>query len=215
MTEISESNVEFISENRVVTNSESEGVTNSESRIATNSESKVVINSENRLTTNSENRVTTNSENGTINHSENGAVTNSENGEKKLCRIRIEEETTIKLDEFNLDYPFEIFYDPGYEGDGNPSLVATIQPRNKKFQEDHRITSLSINIGNRLKNKTIFCYNDKKKEICGPYIEWPVKNYGDGYIKVQPDGNLIISATQGNRPITIDKNRALKRLRLE
>jgi len=151
MTEISESNVEFISENRVVTNSENEGVTNSESRIGTNSESKVVINSENRVTTHSENGTITNSENGAITNLENEAISNSENGEKKLCRIRIEKETTIKLDEFNLDHPFEIFYAPGHEGDGNPSLVATIQPRNKKFQEDHRITSLSINIGNRLK----------------------------------------------------------------
>lgn len=204
MTEISERNVKLVSENRVVTNSENGGV---ESRITTNSENGAVTNSESRVVINSENRVATLSENGTI--------TNSEHDEKKLCRIHFEKESTIKLDEFNLDHPFEIFYSPGHEGDGNRSLVATIQPRNKKFQEDHRITSLTINIGNRLKNKTIFRYNNKEKEICGPYIEWPVKNYGDGYIKVQPDGKLIISATQRNNSITVDKNRAFKRLRLE
>ncbi|GBC07244.1 hypothetical protein RclHR1_07330002 [Rhizophagus clarus] len=140
---------------------------------------------------------------------------NNNNEGKKLCRILFEDVTTIKLDKFNLDHPFEIFYVPGHEGDGIRSLVATIQPKNKKLQEDHRITSLSINIGNRLKNKPIFRYNNNEREICGPYIEWPVKNYGDGYIKVKSDGSLTISAIQRNNPITVDNERALKRLRLD
>jgi hypothetical protein len=140
--------------------------------------------------------------------SENEQVTNSENEEKKLCRIRYKKEVTIKLDEFNLEHPFEIFYVPGHEGDGKRSSIATIKPRNKKFQEDHRITSLSFNIGNRIRNKTIFRYNNKETTTCGPKIEWPVKNYGDGYIKVRSDGSIYIDIgfTQ--------KNDSLKRKRV-
>jgi hypothetical protein len=84
--------------------------------------------------------------------------------EEILCRFRITEETTMEFYEFNLRHPLEIFRSSG-SYDDNRSLVATIQPRNKKFQEDERIVSLTIRIGNRVNIKPIFCYNGHEKDI--------------------------------------------------
>src|SRR2546423_5481062 len=108
--------------------------------------------------------------------------------EEILCRIRFTAETTIMLDEFNLEHPFEILY--VREDDNRRFQVATIQPPGNDLPTDHRILSLTLHVGNKARIKTFFRYNGREKEFCGPDIEWPVRNYGDGYIQVKSNGNL-------------------------
>ncbi|RIA97226.1 hypothetical protein C1645_732601 [Glomus cerebriforme] len=103
--------------------------------------------------------------------------------EKILCRFSITKETTISLYEFTLEHPLEIT-----DGD---VLISTIQPSKSQLQEDRRISSLSICIGNKERYKTYFHYNNKEIDIYGPDIKWPVKDYDKyGVLKVKSNGEL-------------------------